>query len=79
MTTIKIDFIFSTPAKALLPEGKCHMRCELPPHVPAQLRVGDSIRFAGIPKCPWLVVTRRGWDLNDETTTLVLWLDSPAR
>jgi hypothetical protein len=38
---------------------------------------GDKIRIAGIPNCPWFVVSERYWTLG-ETSTLTIWLDEVA-
>lgn len=35
---------------------------------------GDKLRIAGIPNCPWFVVSERYWTLG-EASTLTIWLD----
>lgn len=69
-----ISLKLSGAAKQLLPPDSPPRLVSplLNTHIPAP---GDHMRVASIPNCPWLVVTRRNWDLSGEQEQLVIWLD----
>jgi len=80
MRTFRRGINFTTAASRLLPPGQTSLTLLAMASVDAQaliaLHVGDKLRLAGIPNCPWFVVSSRYWELGD-TSTLTIWLDEP--
>lgn len=77
MKPLNINIQFLASAVPALPPTREGLH--FPSHAIQQqpLQVGDKLRIAGIPNCPWFVIEERYWDLGADEATLTIWLGLP--
>ena len=79
MSNFALFIKLTSRASQLLPLGQIALSLPgIAEDTQRSLVVGDQLRIADIPNCPWFVVKQRFWDLGSAKTTLTLWLDEPT-